>query len=206
MTSSLHEPRAPRRLAILTPTFGRGGSEDYVIAMARWARAQGHEVTVCLPAVPALDPVRRDLDRHGIRTDIIVAFPEPVFSIIQFLESRAQATTLLAKGRFDRLVIVLPSIEFGGPFIDAAAAADIPTAVIYQLIGWPYHFTHFEKVFYTWARRQRQVWAAVSAQNREVLCRSLGWATDALEVIPNALLRPYLPPSVAERVAARASV
>jgi glycosyltransferase involved in cell wall biosynthesis len=196
----------PHHLAILTPTFARGGSEEYVIALARWAVERRWPVTVCVPDVPGVASLRDELLHGGVSIAEITASPEFVFSDVLFLRHRSHAVhTFRARG-FDRMVIVLPSIEWGGPFIDAAAHCDIPTAIVYQLVGYPYLFTHLEKASYTWARRQRQVWATVSAQNREVLCASLGWAHDAIDVVPNALLRPLVPPAPADRAAARAAV
>ena len=63
------------RLGILTPTFERGGCEEYLIALARWSRLHGYEPTVCLPEVPGLASVRTDLARSGIATHPLTAFP-----------------------------------------------------------------------------------------------------------------------------------
>ncbi len=196
----------PRHLAILSPTFARGGSEEYLLAMTRWAKAQGWSVTVCLPDAAGVASVRRELADEGIYVEPIAAFPEFAFSDVLFLQGRGHAVHTLRRLSVDRIVIVVPSIEWGGAFIDAAAQCGIPAAVVYQLVGYPYRFIDLEKGFYTWARRQRQVWATVSAQNRDLLCASLGWADDAIEVVPNSLLHPLAPPTPADRAAARLSV
>jgi glycosyltransferase involved in cell wall biosynthesis len=196
----------PSRLAILTPSFGRGGSEEYVIALARWALARGHAVTVGLPDHPGVDSVRRDLLASGVSVDTIDADPEPLFSEELFQRIRRQALQFVTDGRFDRLLIILPTLAWGGSLIDAAAHADIPTAILYQLVNAVHPFTPFERAYYTWARRQRQIWITVSAQNRDLVCESLGWDADAIEVVPNALLRPLTVPSAAERVLAAANV
>jgi glycosyltransferase involved in cell wall biosynthesis len=184
-----------KRLGILTPTFGRGGSEDYIIALAGWAAQRGWTSTVCLPDVEALASVKEDLARIGASIRPLTASPRPEFSEEDFLNARRDTIRELRRQAFDRLVIVLPTIQWGGPHLDAAAAEDIPTAVLYQLIPHAFEFEPIQKYIYAAARRGRQVWAAVSQQNRDVLCESLEWTTDAVDVVPNALLRQIRPAS-----------
>ncbi len=176
-------------MGILTPTFARGGCEEYVIALARWAQSHGWDPTVCIPEVEGVTSVRRDLAAHGISSGPLTAWPLFTFSEDSFRQSRRDALGSIRDRRFDRLIVVLPTIEFGGALIDAAAQADVPTAVLYQLVPYRHPFQPLERQIYTWARRQKQVWFTVSQQNRDVLCESLGWRTSAVDVVPNALLR-----------------
>jgi glycosyltransferase involved in cell wall biosynthesis len=178
-----------RRLGILTPTFARGGCEEYVIALARWAKGEGWSPTVCLPEVEGVASVRRDLAANDIPTAPLTAWEVFRFSEEQFRQSRRDMLRTIREQRFDRVIIVLPTIEFGGALIDAAAQAGVPAAVLYQLVPYRHTFEPLERQIYSWARRQKQVWLTVSQQNRDVLCESLGWQTSAVDVVPNALLR-----------------
>jgi len=178
-----------RRLGILTPTFARGGCEEYVIALALWAQRNGWSPTVCLPDVEGVASVRRDLAAHDIPNAPLTAWEAFRFSEDQFRQSRRDTLAMIRDHRFSRLIIVLPTIEFGGALIDAAAQADVPAAVLYQLVPYRHAFEPLERHIYSWARRQKQVWLTVSQQNREVLCESLGWQSSAVDVVPNALLR-----------------
>jgi glycosyltransferase involved in cell wall biosynthesis len=193
-------------LGILTPTFARGGCEEYVIALARWAREEGWETTVCLPDVEGLIGVRRDLEAHAISSAPLTASPQFHYEEDVFRECRRAALRSIKAHRFDRLVIVLPTIHYGGPLIDAAAVADVPTAVLYQLVPPGHRFTSTERQIYRWARRQSQVWLTVSEQNRDVLCEALGWQTSAVDVVPNALLRPIVRVEGSEREQLRLSL
>jgi glycosyltransferase involved in cell wall biosynthesis len=178
-----------RRLGILTPTFARGGCEEYVIALARWAQSKGWTPTVCLPEVDGVATVRRDLAAHGIESAPLTAWERFTFAEDLFRQSRRDTLRTIREHRFARLIIVLPTIEFGGALIDAAAQADVPTAVLYQLVPYRHTFEPLERQIYGWARRQKQAWLTVSQQNRDVLCESLGWNPDAVDVVPNAPLR-----------------
>ena len=179
-------------MGILTPTFARGGCEEYVIALARWAQSTGWSPTVCLPEVDGVTSVRRDLAAHDIAAAPLTAWERFTFSEDLFRQSRRDTLRTIRERRFDRLIVVLPTIEFGGALIDAAAQADVPTAVVYQLVPYRHTFEPIERQIYSWARRQKQVWLTVSQQNRDVLCESLGWRTSAGDVVPNALLRPIV--------------
>lgn len=194
------------RLGILTPTFERGGCEEYLIALARWSRLHGYEPTVCLPEVPGLASVRTDLARSGIATHPLTAFPIYYFDEDRFLETRRDTIRLLRERRFDQIVIVLPTIEAGGGLIDAAAAVDVPATVIYQLVPYRHPFAPVEQRLYTHARRGRQAWITVSAENRSLLSASLGWSEDAIEVIPNTLLTNVPRPSTETRSEARSRI
>ena len=179
-----------RRLGILTPTFARGGCEEYVIALARWAQSTGWSPTVCLPEVDGVASVRRDLAAHDIESAPLTAWERFRFEEDLFRQSRRDTLRTIREQRFARLIIVLPTIEFGGALIDAAAQADLPTAVLYQLVPYRHAFEPLERQIYSWARRQTQVWLTVSQQNRDVLCESLGRNPSAIDVVPNAPLRP----------------
>lgn len=183
------------RLGILTPTFERGGCEEYLIALARWSRLHGYGPTVCLPEVHDLASVRADLAGSGIGTAPLTAFPIYYFDEDRFLETRRDTIRSLRDQHFDQVVIVLPTIESGGALIDAAAAIDVPAAVVYQLVPYRHPFAPVEQRLYTHARRGRQVWITVSADNRSLLSASLGWSEDAIEVIPNTLLTSVPRPS-----------
>jgi glycosyltransferase involved in cell wall biosynthesis len=189
-----HQP-----LGILTPTFARGGCEEYVIALARWAQSQGWNPTVCLPEVEGVTSVRRDLAAHDIASAPLTAWEHFTFVEEEFRQSRRDALRTIREHRFARLIIVLPTIEFGGALIDAAAQAQVPTGVIYQLVPYRHAFERLERQIYGWARFQKQAWLTVSRQNRDVLCESLGWQQSAVEVVPNALLRRIDPVDQATR-------
>jgi len=133
--------------------------------------------------------VRRDLAANDIPTAPLTAWEVFRFSEEQFRQSRRDMLRTIREQRFDRVIIVLPTIEFGGALIDAAAQAGVPAAVLYQLVPYRHTFEPLERQIYSWARRQKQVWLTVSQQNRDVLCESLGWQTSAVDVVPNALLR-----------------
>lgn len=160
-----------------------------MIALARWARSNGWSPTVCLPEVDGVITVRRDLAAYGIESAPLTAWERFRFDEDLFRQSRRDTLRTIRAHRFARLIIVLPTIEFGGALIDAAAQAGIPTAVLYQLIPYRHAFEPLERQIYSWARRQKQVWLTVSQQNRDVLCESLGWNPGAVDVVPNAPLR-----------------
>jgi glycosyltransferase involved in cell wall biosynthesis len=192
-----------RRLGILTPTFARGGCEEYVIALARWAKTEGWSPTVCLPEVDGVATVRRDLATHGIESAPLTAWERFTYSEDLFRQSRRETLRTIREQRFTRLVIVLPTIEFGGALIDAAAQTRIPTGVLYQLVPYRHTFDRLERQIYSWARFQRQAWLTVSRQNRDVLCESLGWQQSAVDVVPNSLLQPIDAASQSTRVQCR---
>ena len=160
-----------------------------MIALARWAKGEGWRPTVCLPEGEGVASVRRDLAANDISTAPLTAWEVFRFSEEQFRQSRRDMLRTIREQRFDRVIIVLPTIEFGGALIDAAAQAGVPAAVLYQLVPYRHTFEPLERQIYSWARRQKQVWLTVSQQNRDVLCESLGWQTSAVDVVPNALLR-----------------
>ena len=191
-----------RRLGILTPAFERGGSEEYVIALSRWASEHGWCPTVCLPDVAAVKSIRSELATVGIPTADLTAWPLFEFSEERFLAARRDAISLIRTYGFERLIIVLPTIEYGGALIDAAAALDIPAAVIYQLVPYPHRFLPIEQHIYTRARRQRQAWIAVSQHNRDLLCSSLGWSEDAVVAVHNSLQKEVQRPDAQMRLAA----
>ena len=147
---------------------------------------------MCLPEVDGVASVRRDLAAHDIAAAPLTAWERFTFSEDLFRQSRRDTLRTIREQRFARLIIVLPTIEFGGALIDAAAQADVPTAVVYQLVPYRHTFEPIERQIYSWARRQKQVWLTVSQQNRDVLCESLGWHASAGDVVPNALLRPIV--------------
>jgi len=188
-----------RRLGILTPTFARGGCEEYVIALARWAQSKGWSPTVCLPEVGGVTSVRRDLAAHEIESAPLTAWERFTFAEELFRQSRRDTLRTIREHRFARVIIVLPTIEFGGALIDAAAQADLPTAVLYQLVPYRHAFEPLERQIYSWARRQKQAWLTVSRQNKDVLCASLGWNQSAVDVVPNAPLRQIDRPDQSER-------
>jgi glycosyltransferase involved in cell wall biosynthesis len=177
------------RLGILTPTFARGGCEEYVIALARWAHASSWDTTVCLPEVDGLVSVRQELEAHAIPSAPLAASPLFNYDEDVFRNSRREALRTIKTHRFDCLVIVLPTIHYGGPLIDAAGVANVPAAVLYQLVPPGHRFTSVERQIYTWARRRKQAWLTVSQQNRDLLCESLEWQASAVDVVPNVPLR-----------------
>ena len=201
---------APRRLGIFTPATARGGSEEFVIAVARRASAVYSTVSVYLPDVADVGSVREDLAEAGIPVGTLDVPYAPPFSEPEHIAAFETAWRILDRERFDDLLIVLPGIEFGGALIDAAASFDQPTVVLYQLAGYDHYLSSVERQFYTWARRRRQTWLTVSADNRDRLCRNLGWDRSAIEVFPNGLLHELTPLSAqqlhASRLALRAEL
>ncbi len=194
------------RIGIITPTFARGGNEEYAIALACHVRDRGAHVTVCLPDVDELRSVRRDLAAARIETSAFAASREMGCLNEGFLTVRDDLVHLLRRRAFDAVVLSLPWVEFGAPLLDAAAICDVQTLVVHQLVERSHRAIWSERQAYTWIRRQRQTWVAVSAHNRDRLCESLGWDKDAIEVVPNGVLRQIPDVSAEARAAARASV
>jgi glycosyltransferase involved in cell wall biosynthesis len=195
-----------RQLAIVTPAFARGGSEEFVIAFARHLRGQGAGVAVYLPDVEGVRSVREDLTAADVETGTFPAAPELPFAEVEFLRTREYLVDLFSTRRFDGVIIVLPTIEAGGAMIDAAAWCDVPAVVIYQLVGYPHGFNSLERRMYTWARRRRQAWVAVSEGNRDLLCHSLDWASDAVDVVHNGVLRAPVRPDEGTTASLRMAV
>lgn len=194
------------RLGILSPAFERGGSEEYVLSLARWATRRGIQVTVSTPLVDGLASLHRDLAEESIAFAELKAWPLFAFAEDRFLEAREHTIQLIRREHFDAVVIVLPAVEFGGALIDAAASLDVPAAVVYQLVPYPPRFIPIERHIYTAARRGRQAWVTVSRQNRDLLCDALGWSPDAVDVVHNSLHRDVPAARPAERRAAAASL
>jgi glycosyltransferase involved in cell wall biosynthesis len=174
-----------RRVGIYSPTLGRGGSEEHLIALARSLQSRGMEVFVSLPDLDGVRSVREDLAASDIAIDSFRASFDLEFSDTAFLRTRSHVLRQLEARAPDGLFLILPAIHTGAALIDAAAHYGVPTAVLFQLVGYVHYFSRLERQIYTWARRQRQAWAAVSASNRELLCESLGWGLDGIDVVPN---------------------
>ena len=132
-----------------------------MIALARWAQSKGWRPTVCLPEVEGVTTVRRDLAAHGIESAPLTAWERFTFEEDAFRQSRRDTLRTIREQRFARLIIVLPTIEFGGALIDAAAQTRIPTGVVYQLVPYRHTFERLEQQVYSWARLQNQAWLTV---------------------------------------------
>ena len=134
-----------RRLGILTPTFARGGRGRIRDRARALGEEPGLNPTVCLPEVDGLASVRRDLAAHDIESAPLTAWERFRFEEDLFRQSRRDTLRTIREHRFTSLVIVSPTIEFGGALIDAAAQARIPTGVLYQLVPYRHTFEPLER-------------------------------------------------------------
>jgi glycosyltransferase involved in cell wall biosynthesis len=192
-----------RSLLILSPTTGRGGAEDYFLAVADAAAAARWQVTVSLESGAGtrsiVDELRaRPLVRYA---DARVGARDARLEVARHAVAVA---ALIAKVRPAAALVVLQWPTAGLGAILALALSRTPTAVVFQLAPWELPMGR-RGPLYRWANGRGQRWIAVSDQNRDALSATFDLPRSRFRTIYNGVRLPD-PPEAATVAAARRSV
>jgi glycosyltransferase involved in cell wall biosynthesis len=163
------------RLLMVTPTHGRGGAEEYLLAVAKAAVDRGWAVDAALPSTPATDSVFDDLRAAGVHPHPagLRAAPQSRWQIVPALAQDAYWTMrLIRRCGPDRMLLVLPAPQRGLGTMLAAAATGTPCVVTFQVMTSGIEVSPVKRWLYRRARSRRQRWLAVSDNNKELVARS----------------------------------
>jgi glycosyltransferase involved in cell wall biosynthesis len=192
-----------RQLLILSPTTGRGGAEDYFLAVADAAAGAGWQVTVSFESGPGTAGIVDELrKRPQVRyADARVGAGD---ARLEVARHALAVSSLVKKVRPAAALVVLqwPTASLGA--LLALARARIPTAVVFQLAPWEMPVGR-RAALYRWANSRGQAWVAVSDQNREALSATFGLPRERIRTIYNGVRVPA-PPEAAAVATARGSV
>jgi glycosyltransferase involved in cell wall biosynthesis len=170
------------RLAILSPTPGRGGAEEYLLAVAETAARHGWDVVVSFE----LSPLTRTLAADVTRIDGVRYLRASIRGGRRWgVAGQALATVgalLRARATVSMVITPWPRLVLGN--VIAAALLGVPTAVVFQLAPFAVDTGRCGR----WARRaqrRRQRWIAPSDQSADVIRATFALTPDAVQTIYN---------------------
>jgi glycosyltransferase involved in cell wall biosynthesis len=192
-----------RSLLILSPTTGRGGAEDYFLAVADGAVAAGWQVTVSLESGAG---TRSIVDQLRARPSIryVHARVGARDARLEVARHALAVSALIARVRPAAALVVLPWPTAGLGAILALALSRTPSSVVFQLAPWELSMGR-RAALYRWANARGQSWIAVSDQNRDALSATFHLPDSRIRTIYNGVRLPD-PPKAATVAAARGSV
>jgi glycosyltransferase involved in cell wall biosynthesis len=165
----------PKRLLLVVTASVRGGAEDYALTIGRAATAAGWRVRAALPHTHGTATLRRDFETAGISLSPITAAerygPQDPESTRR-MRSAAAAGYAREARRFrpDVVHVTLPWPTFGYPFLVSNAVLGFPTLVAFQLVPEDgLYVRRRRRLVYTWMRKRRQRWIAVSDHGRGLI-------------------------------------
>lgn len=189
------------RLLVVTPTFGRGGAEEYVVAIVKGAQERGWNVDLALPGNPETESIAADAKRvgaHVVDVSWAGAATGKFSATTDVVSDTLRALWAIRKARPHVIHVSLPSPHRGLGAMIAAALTQTPLVTTFQvasdepLMSWPW------RLAYRFLRRSGQRWIAVSDNNRSQLARTFMWPEHAISRIYNGVRVPPLP-SASER-------
>lgn len=196
MTNRKRQDGSSQILGIF-PSEIRGGAEEYVLTVLAEVVRAGFRVAVAFPPRAATAGLVDEF-----RTAGVAYYP---LEIAETGDRRAEnrrhlkrlllTLQLLLRVRPDAVQLTLGTPEFGLGSILACALAHVPTMVVFQLVPGVAGFGKRKLRLYRWARLSRQVWVAVSEDNRRLLCDSFGAGRGEVVRIYNGAAAAAFPPS-----------
>jgi glycosyltransferase involved in cell wall biosynthesis len=174
------------KLLIISPSTQRGGTEEYVSAIASAAAQAGWNVHAAFPKTEGTVSLIGDLDHQGVgyhRLDIAEAPVQRGKTLRKYLPHLAQTLVLLLKLKPDVVQVNVPIAGQCFGSLLACGFLKIPTAVVFHLM--PSHIPfNRSAALYHWLRSRNQQWIAVSENNRQLICESF-------QISPQAVLCIY---------------
>ncbi len=191
----------------MSPTFGRGGAEEYLLAIARAATSRFARVDAALPDVPGTRSVAADLRAGGLRVHalpLLPPAPDRVRAIPYLLRDLAASLVLLARVRPGVVLLTLPAHNLGLGTVLAARLARVPLVTTFHLVV-DVHLRPGRRRLHRAGLRGRGRWVAVSEHVRRELAERLAVDPSRIDRIENGTRLPA-PPGEHERARARADV
>ncbi len=121
------------RLLIVLPGTERGGCEHYALNVAEMARQRGHEVSACLPLLPATATVMRDFERTGCKTHEWHCGSQAAPRWPTVESQQREANELLDNHRFDQIMLALPAPDSALGMLLACAQRQQRCVAVFQL-------------------------------------------------------------------------
>jgi glycosyltransferase involved in cell wall biosynthesis len=205
MTSGKRQHGSGQILGIF-PSEIRGGAEEYVLTVLTEAVRAGFHAAVAFPKRAATAALADEFRAAGV-----AYYPlEVAETENRRAENRRHLKRLLLTLRLllhvrpDAVHLTLGWPELGLGTILACALARTPTMVVFQLVPGVIAFGRKKLRLYRWARLSRQVWVAVSEDNRRFLCDSFGASRSEVVRIYNGAAAAAVPPSEEDATVASA--
>jgi glycosyltransferase involved in cell wall biosynthesis len=183
-----------KKILVMTPvSTGFGGAEIMAANYARYFAEQGAESILCFEQGESASPLGEYCDQMGVRhlhpkiaqRRLVQRLRGNVRSLASLLFS---ACLFFLRQKPDAIQIVLPSPEYGLHLLLAARIMRIPANVRFALVAKKYNTSIAAKVslLYRWAFRGKQVWNALSEDNRRLIGEIYGVETSRVELVYNA--------------------
>jgi glycosyltransferase involved in cell wall biosynthesis len=178
------------RLLLLFPSIGRGGAEEYALAIGSQASREGWEVHAAFPKREGTASLIADF-RKGQMLYHPLEIPEKL--VRRFTSAKVtfpqmiRTMVLLIRVRPDVVIVNLPRPDVCMGSIAACAFLKVPTAVIFHLMRSRRLFSRRKLRLYQWAATRRQQWIAVSNSIREFVRESFGPPPERVLCIYNGI-------------------
>jgi glycosyltransferase involved in cell wall biosynthesis len=165
------------KLLLIFSSIGRGGAEEYALAIGSAASREGWEVHAAFPRREGTASLIMDFTKQGMFFHPL-EIPEKrlrrLTSVRVTLPHMIRAVLLLIRVRPDVVIVNLPRPDVCVGVITACASLKVPTAVVFHSMWSGLSFGKKKLRLYQWAVTRRQQWIAVSNSICELVRDSFG--------------------------------
>jgi glycosyltransferase involved in cell wall biosynthesis len=192
MTEAKHIIK-PRQAAVIIPSYGYGGAENYALKLAAHWQSIGWDVCCVLPAVHGAPELLAEAKKRGLNfaeVDFLEVFPHRLRMSLRrlpglFFKSFSLARWL-RKNRIDVGYTVHPAVNTGLSAMLGMAFGNVSSFSVFQMVGGrPFSPRSFTRFIYDFSFRRLTHAIAVSENNAALLREEFQFLDGQLVVIQN---------------------
>jgi glycosyltransferase involved in cell wall biosynthesis len=159
------------RILVLFPGPIRGGCEEHALTVIRAAVSAGHVIVPCCVVNEETASVTYDLGSLGLAVTPwgLSSIRDDWISWGTAEEQRMLASQVLSRADPDAMLLFSPEPDSSVGILVACAEKNIPTVAVFAVVPPQYPVSQQDRARGAFARRGRQLWVAVSEENRRQL-------------------------------------
>jgi glycosyltransferase involved in cell wall biosynthesis len=162
------------RILVLFPGPIRGGCEEHALMVIRAAVRAGHAIVPCCVVNEETASVADDLWELGLTVMPwgLGSVKDDWISWGTAEEQRVSASRVLSETDPDAALLFVPEPDSSVGILVACAEKNLPTVAVFTLVPPGYLVSPQARARGAFARRRRQLWVAISEDNRRQLMRA----------------------------------
>ncbi|MEI8348929.1 MAG: glycosyltransferase family 4 protein [Candidatus Omnitrophota bacterium] len=177
------------KLLLISTAQLRGGAEEYLLMIGRYAAQRGWDVHLTIEKVPGTTQLLADFSKEGIIchhtkiSDITCRITKKYGILRQSIIT----SFILLKVRPDIILVNMPGWTTSLGVLLACAVLKIPTLATFHLFPWQCKFGRKRIKLYQWFLTRNQKWVAVSENNRKYISETFEVDKNAISMIYNGV-------------------